>query len=327
MAALSHSPGPVYHLDELDIRIIREIGSPDSPRRGVRVSYAAISRKLGVDEETIRLRVKRAREHGAFPTWRLMVNPRLLDCAAVSLEVDVAPEENKARALAQLRHVDGVIRIVDYRGSGVQVTLYAEGGESLTRQLGLIESICGSPRSVTWTSRSPPVAVRMRSLDWKIVKALNEDAGRDLAKLAKSLNVSARTVQRRLAAMKEGNAVFLAGSPNVDAVSGLTCCFVVHCPDGQGKKSMDALIRADFARVGHADTTPVDYSHIGVPCENLAEADRLLERLKAMEGVRTARMHIMKELIDVQEWLTHEINRRISPPNGRSSPPRAARLK
>lgn len=311
-AALSHFRAWLYHLDELDLSIIREIGSPRPPDWNVRVSYAEISRKLGVDEETVRLRVKRARERGAFPTFRLMVNPQLLDRDAVNLEVDVADESKKTRAISQIKLVDGVTKIVDYRGVGVQVTLYAQRGEPPSRQVRLIESICGSPTSRMWTSRFSPPTVRMRTIDWRIIKALNEDVGRDLPKVAKALGVSTRTVQRRLTAMKEGKAVFLSGTPNVDAVGGLTCCYVVFCPDGQSKQSLDATLRADFSRVGHIDTSPVDYSHIGVPCENLADADRLLERLKAMDAVQDVGMHIMNRMIPVQDWLDSEIERRVS---------------
>jgi DNA-binding Lrp family transcriptional regulator len=309
---VSHFLARLYHLDDLDMKIIREIDSPNSPRWKVRVSYGEISRKLGVDEETIRLRVKRARERGAFPTWRLMVNPHLLDCDQVSLELEVDAEERKPQAISQIKLVDGVTKIVNYRGKGLEVTLYSQGGASLARQVRLIESICGSRHSSLWTSRFPRPAVQLRKLDWKIVKALGDDVAGDLDEVAKSLGVSTRTVQRRLQAMTEGKAVFLSGAPRVDAVGGVACCFVVFCPEGRGKGPLDATIRAEFGRVGHIDTSPEEYSHIGVPCENLAEADRLLNRLKAVDGVREVSMHIMSEILLVREWLGGEVDRRLS---------------
>ncbi len=294
------------------MRIIRELGSPASPPWNVRLSYAEISRKLGVDEETIRLRVKRARERGAFPTWQLMINPRLLGCDAVTLELEVDAEERKAKAVSQIRLVDGVTKIHDYRGKGVQVAMYSEPGEPLARKIRLIESICGSPTSAQWTSRFPEPSMRMTRTDWKIVRALREDPGRDLAEVATSIGATARTVQRRLSRMREGKAIFLSGDPHVGAVAGLICCYVVHCPDARGKKSVDARIRADFSRVGHIDSSPEDYSIIGMPCENLAEADRALGRLRTMNGVEDASMRIMQDFILVQDWLASEVERRIA---------------
>ncbi len=294
------------------MRIIRELGSPASPPWNVRLSYADISRKLGVDEETIRLRVKRARERGVFPTWQLMINPRILGCDAVTLELDVDAEERKAKAISQIKLVDGVTKIHDYRGKGLQVSLYSEPGEPLARKTRLIESMCGSGTSVQWTSRFPEPSMHMTRTDWKIVRALREDPARDLAEVATLVGATARTVQRRLSKMKEGKAIFLSGDPHVGAVAGLVCCFVIFCPDARSKRSVDARIRADFSRVGHIDSSPEDYSVIGMPCENLADADRTLGKLRSLTGVEDANMRIMQDFILVQDWLASEVERRIS---------------
>lgn len=205
------------------------------------------------------------------------------------------------------------MKIHDYRGKGLQVALYSEPGAALARKIQLIESICGLPNSAKWTSRFPEPIVRMTKTDWKIVKSLREDAGRDLADVAVLLGISARTVQRRLSKMREGKAIFLSGDPHVDTVAGLICCFVVHCPDAHRKRSVDAGIRSEFNRVGHIDSSPEDYSIIGMPCENPAEADRALRKLRSMAGVQDADMRIMKDLILVQDWLNGEIDRRILP--------------
>ncbi len=302
----------MYRPDDLDLRITREFGSPKSPRWNVRISYADIARRLGIDEETVRLRVKRAQERGFLPTLRLMVNPHLLDCEAVSLELDVGREEAKAKVISQIRLVDGVTDILDYRGTGLQVTLYSPEGEMQSRKIQLLESLCGSPRSALWTSRFPRPTMRMRTIDWRILDALREDARRDLAEVAASLGVSVRTVQRRLAAMKEGKAVYLAGTPNVPAVAGIVCCFVVHCPDPPKKRTVDGVIHSTLRRVGAADTSSQDYSAFGMPCENLTAADQILGKLNGLDGVEDASMHILREFVVSQDWLRGEIQRRIT---------------
>ncbi len=301
----------MLHLDDLDVKIIRELGSPSSPQWNVRESYANISRKLGVDEDTVRLRVRRAKGHGFLPPWRLMVNPRLLGCESVSFELDVDVQERKAKAIAQIKLVDGVTRIFDYRGKGLLVTLYSEE-ESLSRRIQLVESICGSSKSVIWKSRFPYPDMRMRKTDWEIVDAMKGDARMDLQDVAKSLGVSARTVQRRLSEMREGKAVYLVGDPNVEALGGLLCCFLAFCPDRRRKGEVDSEIRASFLRMGLSDMSPEEHSIFGMPCENLTEADVALERLKSIGGVQSAGMHIMKDVIVVQDWMKSEIEKRIS---------------
>ena len=299
----------MLHLDDLDVKIIRELGSPSSPQWSVRESYANIAKKLGVDEETVRLRLKRVRERGFLPAWRLIVNPRLLNCEAVTLELDVDMEERKAKAVSLIKLVDGVTRIVDFRGKGLLVTLWSEK-ELFPRRIQLIESICGGMKPVVWKSRFPQPGVRMRKIDWKIVNAMKDDARKDLGDVAKSLGVSARTVQRRLSAMEEGKAVYLAGAAQVEAVGGLMSCFLVFCPDRSKKSAVDQVIHSNITRIGHSDFSPEKYSVFGRHCENPAEADRVLEKLKTIEGVADARMHIMDRLILVQDWMKSEIDKR-----------------
>lgn len=44
----------MHRLDDLDLRILKEIGSPSSLEWNVRVTYSSVARKVGVDEETVR---------------------------------------------------------------------------------------------------------------------------------------------------------------------------------------------------------------------------------------------------------------------------------
>ena len=302
----------MLHLDDLDVRIIKELGSPSSPQWNVRESYSNISRKLGVDEETVRMRVKRAKERGFLPAWRMMVNPRLIGCEAAGLDLEVDDEERKAGVVSQITLVDGVTNLADFRGRGLSATLYYENDESLGRKVRLIEAICGGERSAMWKSFFPRPEVRMRRVDWMIVGALREDARKDLEGVSKALGVSTRTVQRRLTAMKEGKAVYLSGAPNPDAVGGLMCNFLVFCPDPRKKRAADRTVYSMFRRIGGSDTSPEQYSTFGMSCENLAQADDVLSRLRSIDGVGSVRMRIMKRLIVVQDWLKDEIEKRVA---------------
>ncbi len=112
--------------------------------------------------------------------------------------------------------------------------------------------------------------------------------------------------------MSEGKAVYLVGDPHVEALGGMLCCFLVTCPDHQRKVEVDSEIRSNFRRMGLSDMSPEEHSIFGMPFENLVEADRALEHLKSIRGVQNAGMHIMKEVIVVQDWMRSEIEKRIS---------------
>ena len=290
------------------MRIIRELGG--SPQWNVRESFSNVARKLGVDEETVRMRVNRAKERGFLPAWHVTANPLLINCHEANLDLEVKDEQHKAGAISKIGAVEGVNSIVDFRGKEILVTMYYEDNESLTRRVRLIESICESPKLALWNRLFPRPDVRMSRLDWGIIDAMREDAWRDLEDVAKSLGVSARTVQRRLSAMKEGKAIYLLRPPNVSAVGGLMCNFLVFCSDPVKKRAADKTILSTFSRTGASDTSSEQISAFGISCENFAEADKVTQKLRAIDGVLNVRMRVVNEIVVVEDWLRNQIAKR-----------------
>ena len=134
----------------------------------------------------------------------------------------------------------------------------------------------------------------------------------DLDEIAKQLGLSTRTVQRRLTALKEGRAIYIHRPPNADAVTGLMCNFLVYFSDPSKKRAADYIVHSTFNRIGASDISHEQFSIFGISCENFSEADKVMERLKAIDGVQSVRMRIVKEIIVVQDWLRDKIAMQLS---------------
>lgn len=300
----------MYRFDDLDVKILRELGSPSSPQWNVRVTYSAIARRIGADEETVRRRLKRAEETGAFPGWKMMPNPRLMGCGAAGLDLDVRDEGTKAEVIEKVRHFDGVIKILSFRGTGLQITLYHKDADSLKGMVERIRSASGSEEPTVWRLGFPRPEVRMTATDWQIVGAMLGDARRSLEAVSREVGVSTRTVERRLTMMSEGRALYLQGTPVFGRHAGLSCVFLVFCPDPRKKEAVDEAVLSQTRRVDLANTNSEQHSTFVMVYDNLSEADDVLDWMRSLDGVKKVKMGIMRELIVVQDWLKVEIDKK-----------------
>jgi DNA-binding Lrp family transcriptional regulator len=305
----------MHRLDDLDVKILKELGSPSSPQWNVRETYSSIARKVGVDEETVRRRLKRAEKLGSMPGWRMMLNPRLIGYEAASLdfEVNSDDEQKKDKTIAEIERINGVIKILDFRGRGLQITLYYQNDDDLKSKIGLIKSSSDSPKDPTvWKLGFPRTDIRMTTTDWRILDAILEDPRKSLEVVSKVLGLSVRTIERRMTAITESRAVYLQGIPNFRAHTGLSCVFLVFCPEEQHKKAVDEMILSKLRRIDLSNTSSKQYSTFVMVYDNLSEADEATKWMKSLDGVKSVKMGIMNELFVIQDWLRSEINQRIS---------------
>ncbi len=132
----------MHRADDLDVRIFKELGNPDSLQWNVRETYSSIAKRLGVGEETVRRRLKRAEHFGPLHNWKTMITPRLIGCGATNVQLKVKYENRKADIISELRKPDDVVKLLDFRGNELLLTVYYQDTRSLDRKMDVVDSIC-----------------------------------------------------------------------------------------------------------------------------------------------------------------------------------------
>ena len=299
-------------LDDLQIRIMKELSSPRSFRWDIRESYASIAEKIGVDEETVRRRVKRARESGFLKGWKLFLNPHLIGLESMGMQLEIDNEERKADVIRQLEQVDGVVILIDFHGRDLRIILYYESEADLERKINQVKSICKSDGLTRWQGGFPPIDLKMRRTDWEIVKAFRRDPRRSPSEVADEVRISTRTVKRRLTVMTEGNSIFMLPELDYDKSLGVACDFLIVCPDETKRSEVNKLMRARLERVVFSLTEVKGFSIFALICPNLSEGEEVHRWLKGLDGVSEVRVDIMRENILVDRWLDKEIERQLA---------------
>jgi DNA-binding Lrp family transcriptional regulator len=290
---------------------MKEIGTPQSMQWNVRESYASIAKRVGVDEETVRRRIKRQEKLGALQGWRAVIHPNLIGCVDAYLDLEVSNAERKEEILSQLKLLDGIIVVTNFDGRGLFVLFYTEPGEALSRKIQLICSICRTRDFTALNSYLPPCDLKLAGTDWKIIWAIRDDPRKNLSEIAKEARVTTRTVNRRLTLLTERRAFFLMGLPNFRQLVGTTGNFLIFCSDGEKMSSAAKSIISRFKNTAFVAVTQ-SVLMCNIFFHNLSEAEEAYEWIKRLEGVGKARIRIMKDLIFVCDWLDDQIKKRFS---------------
>ena len=297
--------------DDLDIRIIRALASPSSFQWDVRVSYARVAAGLGIDEETVRNRLKRMEDVRFLQGWQLVLNPGLLDREAAIVELRVGDSESKPDVISRLKLLQGVVLIDDLYGKELAVLTLYQNAAMLSRQVRLIASLCSCSSPVSWKLSFPRCEVTPRRTDWRIMQVLRRNGRGRLSDVARSLRLSTRTVKRRLTHLVDGNAFYLDPLLALEKVGGVRGRFWVTS-EASWKQAVDKTILSGLQRIISTHTAPQEYSLFIAHLSNVSEVQERLLWMKQLAGVREVRSTIEVEHIHVQEWLEGEIDMMLS---------------
>jgi DNA-binding Lrp family transcriptional regulator len=291
-----------------DLAIVRELTHPQTFQWDVRISYAEVGRRLDLDEETVRARVKKLQESGVIAGWSVFLNPRVLGRAMVRVGLALADEAAKDRVLPALRAMDGVQLIFDHYGPSLGVVFMQEPGRALERQLEVLAALTGSTPHVSPVT-FPPATTELSKQDWRIVRALRADARRSYAELAGELGLSERTLRRSIDRLTQGKAVYLMPRIDMTRVDGLVpASFLVVHRDPAQRGPVDAYLKGLPGIMFQWYEGPV--SRISLARRNVAEIEAVRRALASMPGVARVEAEITLRSIQVHEWLDEIVARK-----------------
>lgn len=301
-------------LSDLHIRIIKEMTSTDTSFRwNIRESYSSIAQRIGVDKEIVRRGIKQVEGPRFIKGWNLILNPTLLGRRASGVIIDVLEESKKSEIISQVELIDGIIMIMDFEGKQLQMRVFHEDEQDLSRKTQLLKSLCGAQEAIIVGTLSPSVRLKPKQTDWKIVKALSNNARQRLSDIAQSIKVSSRTVKRRLTAMTDAKTFYIIPRLNFKEIPGLSCRFLVFYSNSISKMENDGLILEKLReRLIFSFTGGNNVSAYNVLCPNMSAMDEIQRWLKSLQGIGYVKSGIFREMILPTEWLGKEIDRQIS---------------
>ncbi|MHA1722075.1 MAG: Lrp/AsnC family transcriptional regulator [Candidatus Baldrarchaeia archaeon] len=125
-------------MDEVDFKILKEL------QRDGRVSFAEISRRIGVPDSTVYDRFTRLKDSGVIKGFTVILDDKKLGINITALVGVETRSENYGRVANELSRIDEVIEVYGVTGEfDLMVKIKAVSMEDLSRILNIIRSMNG----------------------------------------------------------------------------------------------------------------------------------------------------------------------------------------
>ncbi|MFI5420255.1 MAG: AsnC family transcriptional regulator [Nitrososphaerales archaeon] len=209
-------------MDKLDIAIIRELTQgglilPGKP--GFTPSYRDLSKKLGIPFGTIRNRINNMYKLEFLKGTSMYPNPNLFKWLAGAYTLIVPPELNKAQVFDNLKSVEGFLSAHNFLGNKAWITFVYRDVQDLERTLNLIKKIAG-PVGTFSRIPFPPCPDSITEAEARLMLHLSKNGLASYAELGKSLNLSTRTIMRRISKLSRENMIVSLAKLDYSKIAG-----------------------------------------------------------------------------------------------------------
>jgi len=209
-------------MDKIDVAIIRELNQgglilPGKP--GFSPSYRDVSKKLGISHGTVWNRINTMYKIGVVKGSLSFPNPNLFKLMAAAYTMDVPPELDKGGVFQKLKDFDGFLSAHDFLGRMVWLTFVFRDEEDLERKLGTLKMIA-STTGILSRIPFPPCPDSFTQFDARLMLQLSTNGLVSYAELGRSLNISTRSVVRKISKIGQENMIVSLANVNYGAMSG-----------------------------------------------------------------------------------------------------------
>jgi len=256
-----------------------------------------MARDLGVDQSTVRARMRKFQDSGVLKDWSLGINPgnHGLHLGQVWLGVQ---DSDKAAVVRSLLSSNDVERVCNYFGPTLSFIFLFQGGTDPQPRLARIVGRAGPGVTVLRQEIIPIPSLPLKDIDASIIQSLQDDPWKSYRRVAKEVKASSRTIARRVAKMSEEGAIYMLPVVDLKALQGVIPAeLVVEYSSSNSKGPATARI---VSRIG-MDLVFSDvkgpHGYFAVLVENLSQLEQLAELCRKEQGVKGIRVGALQDVI------------------------------
>jgi DNA-binding Lrp family transcriptional regulator len=306
-------------LDAKDVRIFCEIafkGLDYDSFTDRRVSPLAIGRKLGLDEKTVRVRVKKMEDDGFIKYYQAMPSLALFQLKNMNTyRFEALNIATKHRVIEYVQELPFIVEAIDYLGQVVSVSIAGTSSEKIDQ---VVAGLANRFELYKWILGSriirEPVSVTDR-LDWQVIQKLRYDALSGVKELSESLSITPRMVEYRIKKLLGSGMLLVRAIINSQKQQGLIFYELEMSTDETKQyEVIKQLSEIYVEKLWSVRTLAAGVLLANFFAFTLAEPEEAYVNTLKLEGVRSCSLFIFKETVEPKRpnWMDGLIEQKIA---------------
>jgi len=287
-------------LDRLDLGILKSLLLNNGVPPGyptLRKSFRTIAKELGVDQGTVRKRIRAFQEQRVLKGWYLGISPGLTGHDVVYAWLSVENEDSKSRIIGKLLRETEVERVCNYLGPKLSLVLFCKKGaepDTLRR----LEGRVGPGVTLHMQGRGNVPIYRPRTTELAIIGSLQRDPWRQFSVVAKEIGASSRTVKRVVSRLSDGGLTYMLPIIDLKALQGIVPVEVVveyASPELKAEANSRILPYVKEGLVFSDIRGPFGYFAIVVT--NVSQVEQITRWVRQQNGVGDVHSEVLQDVM------------------------------
>ena len=306
-------------MDAKDVRIFCEIafkGLDYDSFTDRRVSPLAIGRKLGLDEKTVRVRVKKMEDDGFIKYYQAMPSLALFQLKNMNTyRFEALNIATKHRVIEHVQELPLIVETIDYLGQVLSVSITGTSSEEIDQ---VASELANRFELYKWILGSriikKPVSVADR-LDWQIIQELRYDALSGVKELSESLSITPRMIEYRIKKLLGSDMLLVRAIINSQKQQGLIFYELEMSVDETKRYEVIKRLSEIYAeKLWSVRTLAAGVLLANFFAFTLAEPEEAYVTTLNLDGVRSCSLFIFKETVEPKRpnWMDGLIEQKIA---------------
>ena len=284
-------------LNDLDVAMLRSLSQNKPVQSYLRKPAKLMAKELGVDEATVRSRLKKWQNSGFLVYMGATVNQALIGQRRCLVRFEVSDMSRKNEVADRLRLVEGIYRVRDYDGAAFTVSIFFDTPAVLDKRIELIRALVHTQGSFRVELNGlPKPHTELDETDLLILGAMAWSARKPHVSVARETGLSAKTVRKRLERMQENQTIGMGLFLDYRRLTGVLLADLLVAHIQGEKEEINRRIQTTLGeRMLPQSFSTAEVSGFRLMLTNVSEQRKILDAVSRLNGVKHVWFDILVE--------------------------------